>query len=493
MTTDDTAGVGPQEAAGEILAQLHRLLEVVGRYQPVGSGWLLADELSEHLGGPAHEMAVLSEEIPNHRFVDFDIAAEDIASRDRLHRSVGVGGGEARYHFNLPDMIQPPGVGHGAPLPLAQVDYANVATGPDSERAAIACGVRLFRYADTPVALLHRKANPHRGRGQALLEVLCPDREVSARLLEELRETSLRRSVLRGQVVSLASSGYEMSEEGLTFVPRPQLSADQVILPDGVLGQVEGHVVGIAEHAEELRKHGQHLKRGVLLFGPPGSGKTHTVRYLLSTTPRHTVVLLAGDTLRYVGLAAKIARAMQPAIVVLEDCDLIAEDRDINYGAKPLLFEVLDAMDGLDADADVTFLLTTNRVEAMERALAQRPGRVDLAVEIPLPDEAGRLALLRLYAPDGAFSDAILTATARRTEGTTASFSKELIRRAVLFAAHDGVGPDDDHLVTATDGILADGERLSRVLLGVAGDDDAEDPSGHARRHRGPRPGLFPG
>ena len=59
---------------------------------------------------------------------------------------------------------------------------------------------------------------------------------------------------------------------------------------------------------------------------------------------------------------------MQPAPVVLEDCDPIAEDRDMSYGAKPLLFEVLDAMDGLDADADVTFVLTTNRVDAMGSA-----------------------------------------------------------------------------------------------------------------------------
>ena len=56
-----------------------------------------------------------------------------------------------------------------------------------------------------------------------------------------------------------------------------------------------------------------------------------------------------------------MARALQPSIVVLEDCDLIAEDRSFGHGPQPLLFEVLDAMDGLDNDADVAFVLTTNR------------------------------------------------------------------------------------------------------------------------------------
>ena len=69
-----------------------------------------------------------------------------------------------------------------------------------------------------------------------------------------------------------------------------------------------------------------------------------------------------------------MARALQPSIVVLEDCDLIAEDRSFGHGPQPLLFEVLDAMDGLDDDADVAFVLTTNRVEALEHALRSGPG-----------------------------------------------------------------------------------------------------------------------
>ena len=97
------------------------------------------------------------------------------------------------------------------------------------------------------------------------------------------------------------------------------------------------------------------------------------MRYLLSATPGTTAVLLSGGSLRFIHDAAKVARAHQPAIVVLEDCDLVAEDRSFGMGASPLLFEVLDALDGLDSDADVAFVLTTNRVADLEVALAQRP------------------------------------------------------------------------------------------------------------------------
>jgi len=240
------------------------------------------------------------------------------------------------------------------------------------------------------------------------------------------------------------------------------------VLPPGVLEKVQRHVAGIGRHRARMQAAGQHLKRGVLLYGPPGTGKTHTVRYLTGACRDSTVVLLAGTTLQHIGTAAELARALQPAIVVLEDCDLVAEDRDLRAGAQPLLFEVLDALDGMADDADIAFVLTTNRADLLEPALSQRPGRVDLAVEIPLPDLPSRARLLRLYARDLPLSEQALDDAAARTAGTTASLAKELLRRAVLIAAdHDREVADAD-LAAALDELLDDGEHLTRSLLGAA-------------------------
>jgi hypothetical protein len=323
-------------------------------------------------------------------------------------------------------------------FPLSQPDYTNLAVGPDEQRQAVALGVRLFMRAGVPLAVMQREANPRYGHPSASLEVLSPDATATAGFLAHLRRQLQHRSVLKGQVVSLAMDQYGSTGAGVTFHARPRLAATDVVLPGGLLQKIADHALGMAVHRESLKALDQHLKRGILLYGPPGTGKTHTVRYLLSQSRGTTAILLSGGSLAFVSEAARMARALQPAVVVLEDCDLIAEDRSFGHGPQPLLFEVLDAMDGLDDDADVAFVLTTNRVDLLERALAQRPGRVDLAVEIPLPAPQERVALLELYARKLEFSPKAIAEAAASTEGNTASFARELVRRAVAAAALAG-------------------------------------------------------
>lgn len=445
----------------ETLDTLKQLLDIVQRHSLSTGGEPLNARLSAHLGADAAAVPVVADRIPAHRYVDADIALEMLADRDPDAVLIGVTG-DMRHHAEFADMLQRHAFAHTS---VGPVDYASLPTGPDTERTCLGFGVRLFRYDGQPVAVLLRQPNPRYGREQAGLEVLCSDRAVAQRLLAELRALSIEHSVLRGQVITLDATGYEATANGVTFVQRPELPAEDVILPVGVLDRIREQVIGFAAHTDALRAQGQHLKRGLLLYGPPGSGKTHTVRHLLSGTPEHTVVLLSGETLRAIGLAAGLARKLEPAIVVLEDCDLIASDRDMMGGLKPLLFEVLDAMDGLDPDADVTFLLTTNRVDDMERALTQRPGRIDLAMEIPLPDDEGRRRLLRLYSPaPDTFSDAGVAEAATATEGTTASFARELVRRAVLLATIAGEPPGDVHLAAATSEMLASASTLARLM-----------------------------
>jgi ATP-dependent 26S proteasome regulatory subunit len=186
-------------------------------------------------------------------------------------------------------------------------------------------------------------------------------------------------------------------------------------------------------------------------------------------------VVLSGGALDFIGAACSVARLLQPSVIVVEDVDLIAQQRGPRMGQHPLLFQLLNEMDGLGADVNVTFLLTTNRADMLEQALADRPGRVDHAAELPVPDADARRRLVRLYQGqlrlDLADPDVVIS----RTDGVTASFLKELLRKAALFAAEDGAGNGhadvplrvtDAHMGAALDQLLDVRNQLTRVLLG---------------------------
>jgi ATP-dependent 26S proteasome regulatory subunit len=177
-------------------------------------------------------------------------------------------------------------------------------------------------------------------------------------------------------------------------------------------------------------------------------------------------------------------------VVVLEDVDLVALDRDYAPGGQPLLFSLLEAMDGTGTDADVTFVLTTNRADVLEVALADRPGRIDLAIEIPRPDAECRRRLLDLYARDLTL-EADLDPVVTGTEGVTASFIKEMIRRTVLVSLRAGERPPvlrDPHFAEVLAEMSGERHALTRSLLGVGGDGD-----GGAEAGPGAGPAGYPG
>ena len=168
-----------------------------------------------------------------------------------------------------------------------------------------------------------------------------------------------------------------------------------------------------------------------------------------------------------------LARLLQPSVVVLEDVDLIARDRNqVGASNEAMLNRLLNEMDGLRPDADVLFILTTNRPESLESALASRPGRVDQAIEFPLPAEEARARLIRLYSRGLSLADEVVEATVRKTENVSASFIKELLRRAAQFQIERDSSTEDttiEDIENALEELLFTGGSLNRKLLGAEG------------------------
>jgi ATP-dependent 26S proteasome regulatory subunit len=197
-----------------------------------------------------------------------------------------------------------------------------------------------------------------------------------------------------------------------------------------------------------------------------------TAMYVVGQLPGRTVILLTGGGLGMVGQSVAFARMLAPSMVVLEDVDLVAEERTRQQpGQNAVLFELLNEMDGLTEDADIIFMLTTNRADLLEPALAARPGRIDQAVEIPLPDAGCRRRLFDLYATGLEIEAGGIDRLVDRTRGVSPAFIRELLRKAALFAAdesEDGLVVRDRHLDEALHDLVIEGGELTKMILGGA-------------------------
>jgi ATP-dependent 26S proteasome regulatory subunit len=213
------------------------------------------------------------------------------------------------------------------------------------------------------------------------------------------------------------------------------------------------------------------VKKGLLFYGPPGTGKTHTIRYLAGALPGHTTLLVTAEQVGIIGDYMMLARLLSPSIVVIEDADLIARQReDMNSPCEEVLLNrLLNEMDGLKENAEILFILTTNRPQALEVALTARPGRIDQAIEFPLPDADGRRKLARLYGKGTLVPDDTLEHIVERTARVSAAFIKELMRRSTQFAlerhSHPAIAPAD--VEAALEELLFAGGRLNAALLGA--------------------------
>jgi cell division protease FtsH len=295
------------------------------------------------------------------------------------------------------------------------------------------------------------------------------------------------RRQLSGGIMGIGGSKAKVYDED-----RPSTRFADVAGYEGAKQEVV-EVVDYLKHPDKYAKAGAVGPRGVLLVGPPGTGKTLMARAVAGEAEVPFLALTGSSFVElFVGVGASRvrdlfadARKRAPSIIFIDEIDAIGQRRGAaiisNDEREQTLNQLLAEMDGFDPSTGIVVMAATNRPEVLDPALL-RPGRFDRQVEIPLPNQAERSAILRVHAKDKHMApDVDLDAVARGTPGFSGADLANLINEAAIVAVrHDRDVITALDIDDARDRIILGRREASNALLPDEKRSVAVHESGHA-------------
>ncbi len=219
-----------------------------------------------------------------------------------------------------------------------------------------------------------------------------------------------------------------------------RVSWNDVVLPEAVLRDLRAAVEGFFAHKEVVRRFGFAWKRGILMVGPPGTGKTMVCKAVASATPQFPFLYVRSFS-GHNPIPVVFARARQlaPCILAFEDIDGLLD------GSNRTMF--LNEMDGFASNDGLLVIASSNHPGKIDEALLKRPSRFDRVFHLGLPEAPerqmfcerllGRSSLAEHIAPD-LDVPALAEKVAAKTDGFTPAYLKEAFTAAALHCAQEG-------------------------------------------------------
>lgn len=222
------------------------------------------------------------------------------------------------------------------------------------------------------------------------------------------------------------------------FLELDNVTWDDVILPKAVIDVVKSNINDSFALREKLKSFGLSIKRGVILHGEPGVGKTNLCKCLAKDLECSVLYALPSDFSKITGIkrVCSMAKDLAPCLLIIEDIDWIAMDR--SSGNASFVMELMNQLDGIENFGDIITLGTTNCLKDLEIAVKNRPGRFDRIIKIskPAEEEIERM-ILRFTNRFVIDSDVDLKKLSESLKELTGAHVRDLCTTAALFAVKE--------------------------------------------------------
>ncbi|TKX77738.1 AAA family ATPase, partial [Halorubrum sp. SD626R] len=205
------------------------------------------------------------------------------------------------------------------------------------------------------------------------------------------------------------------------------------------------------ENPEQFEAVGVEPPSGVLLHGPPGTGKTMLAKAVANESDA-TFIKMAGSELvrKFIGEGSRLVRDLfelaaerEPAVIFIDEIDAVAAKRTDSKTSgdaevQRTMMQLLSEMDGFDERGEIRIMAATNRFDMLDEAIL-RPGRFDRLIEVPEPDVEGRARILEIHTQDMNVADGTdVSEVAADLEGYSGADIASLATEAGMFAIRDG-------------------------------------------------------
>lgn len=290
-------------------------------------------------------------------------------------------------------------------------------------------------------------------RGLALLisgKVRKKDVAVVKELADLAREIVRTESIYRGKAIRLRSASESKVDVSNPpeFMNLQAAKLEELVLPRAIEALIRTNVWTLVEKTPECIKAGIPLKRGVLLVGKYGTGKTLTSLMTARKCVENGWTFISLDRAQALHQTLEFARRYEPCVIFAEDIDRAAAERNESTN------DLLNVMDGvLSKDSKIMVVMTTNHVEKINPAMI-RPGRLDAVINVSPPDSEAVQRLLRIYGRGLIGDKEALDRIGDKLAGNIPAMIREVVERSKLAAIASG---DDfvteDNLIVSADGM----------------------------------------